>query len=162
MRPHQMSEVKPRNLKKKLREFVDNVGEELIGAIFDLAQADGLGKIPQDPGMVQDLKKVLKEILDGTPEELKKPLLDGKEIMDALGIKANPLIGKVKSHLMMVMREAWDKDNRIMTKEEALKLIKGQFCKEVEAIKGCESKPKAAKVVLAFLESNQTQADLII
>jgi poly(A) polymerase len=154
MRPHQLADVKPSNLKKKMRQFVDSVGEELVESIFDLAQADGLGKLPQDPGMIEDLKKTLKEILHDTPEELKKPVLSGKEIMDLFDLKGGPLVGKIKSFLITRQREAWDRHNKIMTEEDAKKIVRGQFRKEVEEYKKSSREGKAAKVVLSYLNKN--------
>jgi len=151
MRPHQLGDVKPKNLKKKLRQFIDTVGEDLVESIFDLAQADGLGKLPQETNVIKDLKKTLSEILKDTPDELKKPILDGKQIMETMGLEVSgPLIGKIKNYLKDRMREAWDNGNRIMTEEEAKKLIRGQFKKEVEELNMRTA--STHRVVLKYLE----------
>ena len=151
MRPFQISDAKPGNVKKKLRQFVDVVGEELWEGIFDLAQADGVGKLPSEPGTVADLKKTLKELLHSTPPELKKPVLDGKQVMDILGIQTGPLIGKVLIFLKDATRDAWDKQNKILSEAEATKLIRDRFRSEVKALNQGNKEAAAIRVVLSYL-----------
>jgi poly(A) polymerase len=118
MRPHQLEEASD----KALRKFIREMGEDLED-VLDIAEADSLGKnpsknyIPQLRKRISDLKSV--EISSGN-----KPILNGKEIMDILKIKAGPQIGKVSSFLLDLQD-----GNPNLTKKEAEEAIKAEFLK---------------------------------
>jgi poly(A) polymerase len=110
--------------------FFRDLGKEGIEAIF-LAFADGLasksirwGK-PLDPVLPADLRKikeVAEELLRYYNEEFSskpRPLLDGKEIMEALGLPPGEEVGRLLGRL----REA-EISSKVRTREEALEFLK--------------------------------------
>jgi poly(A) polymerase len=122
-----MEEVTPR---AKYRFFRD-LGKEGIEVIF-LALADGLAtkRLPLKWPLVRELPGDLKRIIEVSEELLRyyhdefskkpqRPLIDGKEIMEALGIPEGEAVG----NLLAQLREA-EISGRVKTKEEALKFLK--------------------------------------
>ena len=120
-------EVTPR---AKYRFFRD-LGKEGIDAVF-LALADGLAArkhdsgwplVPELPGDLEKVKEVAEELLRYYYEEFSlkppAPLLDGREIMDALGLSQGKEVGNLLSRL----REA-EIAGMVRTREEALEFLK--------------------------------------
>lgn len=120
-------EVTPR---AKYRFFRD-LGEEGIAAVF-LALADGLAVrkhdlgwplMPELPGETEKVKEVAEALLHYYYEEFslkpQAPLLDGREIMDTLGLSQ----GKEVGNLLARLREA-EIAGMIRTREEALEFLK--------------------------------------
>ena len=86
MRPHVLSKAGP----KALRKFIRDVGDELVDAIMDLAEADQLGNLPPK-NLIPELREKIKDTQQIPVVD--KPILNGKEIMDLLGIRSGPGIG---------------------------------------------------------------------
>jgi poly(A) polymerase len=114
----------------KYRLFRD-LGKEGIEAIF-LALSDGLaskpvrlgGSLSQDlPADLRKIKEVAEELLRYYYEEFSpntpRPLLDGKEIMEALGLPPGEEVGRLLDRL----REA-EISGKVRTREEALGFLK--------------------------------------
>lgn len=86
MRPHVLSKAGP----KALRKFIRDVGDELVDAIMDLAEADQLGNLPPK-NLIPELREKIKDTQQIPVVD--KPILNGEEIMDLLGIRPGPGIG---------------------------------------------------------------------
>lgn len=127
MRPHQLGK-NPST--KALRKFVREVGDETVDSILDLAEADELGKIPSTKD-VPELRKKIDKIREESKEApiSKEPVLNGKEIMDTLGIKTGPEVGKAKKFLLELGDEYAEKKKEL-TKEQAKKELIKEFGKK--------------------------------
>ena len=109
---------------KSIRKFVRAVGEELVGAVLDLAEADALGTLPSRND-IPDLRGKIEDAMKSTPVS-EKPILDGKEVMDVLGIKPGKDVGRAKDLVREIMDEAADKGG-VLTKEEAKQVLKRKW-----------------------------------
>ena len=111
--------------------FFRDLGQEGIEAIF-LALSDGLASKPirlgwpLDPALPGDLRKireVAQELLGYYFEEFSpkppRPLLDGREVMEALGLPPGEEVGRLLERL----REA-EIAGTVRTREEALEFLK--------------------------------------
>jgi poly(A) polymerase len=109
--------------------FFRDLGKEGIEAIF-LALADGLASKPirlgwpLDPELPDEqrkIKEVAGELLRYYYEEFSQqpPLLDGREVMEALGLPSGEEVGRLLNRL----REA-EIAGRVRTREEALEFLK--------------------------------------
>jgi len=123
MDPLRKQKAKDKNLRKYIRE----VGDEMIDAIMDLARADELGRLPPKDE-IPTLMKRIEEIRKAPIKVEKKPILDGKEIMELTGIQPGPEVGKAKEYLFEVQDEYASK-NKKLTKTEAKKLLLKKFKK---------------------------------
>lgn len=121
MRPHGLHEAKP----KAVRKFIREVGEETIDEVLDLAEADELGTIPYLEQMPL-LRKRITEIRESPIPVKRKPVLNGKEIMDALDIKPGPLVGDA-GNFLKDMEDEYAEAGRKLTKNEAKKLLLREF-----------------------------------
>ena len=116
MRPHSLEGASD----KALRKFIRDMGDDLDD-VLDIAEADSKGKNPPSPYM-----DILRERIDTLQNAViapkTKPILNGKEVMDLLGIKPGPQIGKVNEFLLDLQDEKPE-----LTKEEASKAISDKF-----------------------------------
>ena len=125
MRPHTLG---PDPSIKAIRKFVREVGDEMVDCILDLARADEIGKIPPS-NAIPDLKKKIEEVRK-QPEQTKKgPILKGDEIMDLLGIKQGPEVGKAMNFLTDLGDEYAEKKEEL-TKEKAREELLKKFKKQ--------------------------------
>lgn len=121
MRPHSLSDddASP----KALRRFIRDVGDELMESLLDLAEADTLGNLPPEnyvPGLRDKIKESLKVPMK------KKPLLNGLEIMNILGIKTGPQVGVVTKFLSD-LEDQWAAEGKVLSKEEATEIVLKEF-----------------------------------
>ena len=152
MRPHFLPEDPS---PKALRRFIKDVGDELVDAILDLAHADALGRIPsrsEIPDLRERIDKVRKEA--PTP---KKPVLNGGEIIELLGLKG------IAVGVATKMLEDETIDNPSITKDEAKEFLKShaddikkQTEEEIERQKKkkeeqSQKRKKARKIASEFL-----------
>ena len=107
-----------------LRRFIRNVGDELVEAVLDLAEADSLGSIPS-VNDIPDLRKRIDEVR-APVQQAEKPPLDGNEIQALLGIKPGKTVGEAIQFLKDTKYQ-WLIDGREMTKADAQKLILDKF-----------------------------------
>jgi len=121
MRPHHLNEATD----KALRKFIRDVGDEFVDAVLDLAEADELGKMPPT-GYIPDLRERIENIRKSPLQVKKKPVLDGNEIMDLLGISTGPLVGEISDYLIDV-EDDYAERGKELTKEEAKKLVLDKF-----------------------------------
>lgn len=121
MRPHHLGEG---GSTKAIRKFVREVGDDLVESILDLARADELGRIPSSEN-IPDLKKKIDEIKKQIQIK-KEPVLNGKEIMELLGIPTGSEVGRAKKLLLEIEDEFAEK-NKILTKDEARQELLKKF-----------------------------------
>jgi hypothetical protein len=130
MRILSLAKTKEVTSRAKYRFFRD-LGKEGIDQIF-LALADGMASTPitlgrplirELPGDLKRIKEVVDELLRYYFEEFlpkpPRPLLDGREIMQALDLPPGEEVGRLLERL----REA-EIAGRIRTQEEALEFLK--------------------------------------
>lgn len=124
MRPHFLGNVG----EKGLRKFVRDIGDELLESLLDLAEADTKSSIPlngQPHNYVPELRERIKTLQTAVPVS-KKPVLDGKEIADILGVKPGPVIGKAVQFLLDLADEHAANRN-VFTKELATEELLSKF-----------------------------------
>lgn len=152
MRPHQLQ--REEGGPKSLRKFVRQIGEMSLNwlDVFNLAVSDAYSKdIIKDPNTVreyQELESKLKEAVDSissSPSKPEiKPILNGNEIMNILGIKPGP---QMKS-IMEFVKELKD-ENPNITKEEAEVILKNKF-QNNQIKEACGNKKEPEKKEPAF------------
>lgn len=106
---------------KNLRKYIREVGDEMVDAIMDLARADELGRLPpknEIPDLMERIEKIRKE-----PIKIeKKPILNGKEIMELLKLQPGLEVGKAKEYLLDV-QDGYASKGKTLSREEAKKLL---------------------------------------
>ena len=79
--------------------------------LLSIADARASGDSPQE---VESLLRTIEELIEFRrkveKEEREKPLLNGKEIMDILGIEPGPLVGRIKEELTIAQMEGKVRD----------------------------------------------------
>jgi tRNA nucleotidyltransferase (CCA-adding enzyme) len=130
MRPHQLQREEGGD--RALRRFIRQIGELSLNwlDVFNLAVSDAYSKdIIKDPNVVseyQELERKLQEAVNSISSVSNKPeikpILNGNEIMNILGIKPGP---QMKS-IMEFVKELKD-ENPNITKEEAEIKLKNKF-----------------------------------
>ena len=130
---------------KALRKFVRDVGEDMVEAILALARADELGKIPPTDE-IPDLKKRIEE---AGKIEIKKEtdtVLNGREIMELLGIPSGTEVGRAKKFLTELSDDYAEK-GRTLAKEDARRALLEDF--RASALERSELLRKPKKASLA-------------
>jgi poly(A) polymerase len=123
MRPHFLCSQNFR--KKPIFKFIRDCGEELENVI-DLADADCLGMIPTK-SYVKELKEKIELVsLKDLPN---KPILNGNEIIEILGIEPGPIIREVVVFLMDLADDYYERSEKL-TKEIAIEKVKERFGNE--------------------------------
>lgn len=122
MRPHSLQ---GNASDKALRKFIRDVGDELVDAILDMAEADVKGKIPFE-NYVPELRKDIEKIRTAPIKMRTQPILNGKEIMDILDIKPSALVGQVGAYLTD-LEDDYASKKKELTKEIAKQLILKKF-----------------------------------
>jgi tRNA nucleotidyltransferase/poly(A) polymerase len=130
MRILSLAKIGEATLRAKYRFFRD-LGKEGIDAVF-LTLSDGLASNPiiprwplvqELPGDLRKIKEVAEELLRYYYEEFlpkpPRPLLDGREVMEALSLPPGEEVGKLLDQL----REA-ETTGGVRTREEALEFLK--------------------------------------
>ena len=116
---------------KALRKFIRRMGESSLQYldVLNLSIADAYSKGEEiDPKTVEEYKMLKQELenamtsLSSTNDIKIKPVLNGNEIMNALGIKPGPQMAPITEFVKGLRDE-----NPDITKEEATRLIKEQF-----------------------------------
>jgi poly(A) polymerase len=127
MRPHHLGRPGGGGT-KALRKFVREVGDELVDSILDLARADELGKVPPT-NEIPDLRKRIDEIRKQVVDTKKEPLLNGKEIMDLLGIPTGTEVGRAKK-ILIELEDDYAEKGKTLTKDEARQELLKEFHKK--------------------------------
>lgn len=104
---------------KALRAFSRRLGDHLEDTL-DLIHADNVShhpnyNMPNQVSIIRQRLKILKALEKASP----KLPINGKDIMNTLGISAGPIVGK----LLALVQDAWDENPRL-TKDEAIKLVR--------------------------------------
>ena len=124
MRPHILMESSD----KSIRKFIREVGEEMVDAVLDLAEADAKGSFPVTNDIPQ-LRERLKKIKDSPVPVSRKPVLDGNEIMEILNVKPGKIIGDVGKYLLD-LEDDYAELGKVLDKEtakiEIIKKFKGE------------------------------------
>jgi len=127
MRPHRIDDMIKSNkgdsarVQKVLRRFVRKIGDESIDALIDLAEADAIGKLPPQ-NYAPNLRRMIDDIRKSPLPVSKKPVLDGKEIMQILNVKPGPLVGDV-SRFLIELEEDYAAKGKALKKDEAKKQV---------------------------------------
>ena len=112
---------------KAVRKFVRDLGEDLED-VLHMAEIDTLGswttdKKPQK-SIVPDLREKIKKVLE-VPIS-RKPILSGLEVMDFLGIKTGPEVGKALK-LVIDIEDDLASEGKKPTKEEIKGILKEKW-----------------------------------
>jgi len=120
---------------KALRKFIRRCGELSLNwlDVFNLAVADAYSKSKDiDPSVIQDYKSLESKLneallsLSVKENEKIKPILDGNEIMNILGIKPGPQMKDITDFVKELKDE-----NPDISKEEAAAKVKERFSNNV-------------------------------
>lgn len=129
MRPHHLGRKTDRAGTKALRRFIRDVGDELVDSILDLARADELGKIPAT-NEIPDLRKRIDEIRNQVKKE---PVLNGREIMELLGLPTGTEIGRAKK-ILIELEDDYAEKGKTLTKDEARQELLKEFQKRASEV----------------------------
>jgi len=130
MQPHSLLRSKDAS-QKALRKFIRRCSELSLNwlDVFNLSVADAYSKSKEiDPSVVQNYKELENSLneallsLSIKADEKIKPILDGNEIMNILGIKPGPKMKEVTEFVKELKDE-----NPNITKEEAAIKLKEKF-----------------------------------
>jgi len=129
MRPHSLPDAS----EKALRRFIRDLGDEMMESVLALAQADetaSLGVL-STKGEIKRLQDRLKAIKESPVKVLVKPVLNGMEIMNVLGITQDdryrrPEIGKAQKFLFDKSDE-YAGFGKVLTKDDAVRELKENF-----------------------------------
>ena len=123
MRPHALSDASD----KAIRKFIRDLGDELVDAVLDVSEADERGSIPFK-GQIPIVRERVKQVREAPIKIQKKPVLDGHEIMQILGIspsdrKRLPEIGAAGKFLLDLADDYAERGVEL-TKDEAAKVLR--------------------------------------
>jgi poly(A) polymerase len=108
-----------------VRRLMYELGEQMEPAIA-LAEADVRASEPVDwpefEGRLRELRSRMQQIGEAAEIAKMRPLLNGDEVMELLGIGPGPKVGEVLDFLLEEQLEG-----RIATKEEATEAVRGRF-----------------------------------
>jgi predicted HD phosphohydrolase len=137
MRPHRFLPGEGEANMRSMRRFVRKMGEQSLDwlDVFNLAAADALAKDVQIDEELAEKCRQTEELLRDAHASLGEvpvasavpQVLDGNEIMDALGIRPGAWMGK----LIEFVRGLRD-ENPAITKEEAAKRLRDEFADDPE------------------------------
>jgi len=119
MRPHSLEKASP----KALRKFVRDVGEGMVDDVLDLAEADALGNMPPS-NYIPELRKRIEQTKE--IPVARKPILNGKEIMEILDVKPGPIIGQVGKYLLE-LQDGLAEEGKELTKDVAKRMVMEKF-----------------------------------
>ena len=120
MRPHGLDRNKSRS-SKALRKFIRKVGDEMVDAILDLAEADNLGNLPPK-NYIPELREEIEKIRSAPVQVREQAVLDGNEVLDIIGGKPGPMVGVAIQFLKDKQLE-YAADGIELTKGEAKRLL---------------------------------------
>lgn len=147
MRPHRL----PKDPSDKaLRRFIRDIGDELVDAVLDLADADAIGRIPSK-STIPELREKIKNLQKEKPMP-KKPVLNGNEIKEILNLKTGPAVGVAKK---MLEEKSFDDPN--ITKEKAEEFLKKNKEKIVE-----KAEKQVKKVTAMIIQSTKEPGEKLI
>lgn len=121
MRPHVLNDSSD----KSIRKFIREVGDEMVDAILDLAEADAKGSLPVNND-IPELRERVKKIKESPLPVSKKAILNGNEIMKILDVKPGEIIGQA-SKFLLEMEDEYAEKGLQLTKEDAEDLLINKF-----------------------------------
>ncbi|MFW6066749.1 MAG: CCA tRNA nucleotidyltransferase [Myxococcota bacterium] len=87
-----------------VRRFIRRVGTDLVDPLIRLARADALAKgrpVAEELGMLDELTdRVRRELEAGSALSARDLAIDGKQVMDRLGIAPGPAVGRALDRLL--------------------------------------------------------------
>ncbi|MFB3881737.1 MAG: HDIG domain-containing metalloprotein [Armatimonadota bacterium] len=108
-----------------VRRLMYELGEDLDHAIA-LSEADVRASDPVDweefQARLQELRSRMQKIGEAAEIAKMRPLLNGDEVMELLGIRPGPKVGEVLDFLLDEQLEG-----RVTTREQALEAVRGRF-----------------------------------
>lgn len=122
MRPHSLTRDDKAG-PKALRKFIREVGEELVDAVLDLAEADALGNLPPKDE-IPKLREMIEDV-QSVPVAAKPPL-DGNEIKRILGLGAGPEVGRAIQFLRDKMDDLAGQ-GKVLERDEAIRLLQEEY-----------------------------------
>jgi putative nucleotidyltransferase with HDIG domain len=131
MRPYDLAAAG----EKAIRKFIRDVGDELVDSILELVKADELGSLPYDAknSVYDDLKKRIEKIRSSPTKVMRKPILDGNEIMGLFKDKGKELAPgpKIKEiqNFLFELTDHYASQGKELTKEEARDKVTEHFIK---------------------------------
>ena len=133
MRPHGL--VGDLVTEKALRKFIRDVGDEMVDAILNQAEADRLGNLPVE-NKIPVLRERIEEVRNSQSPVSKRSILNGKEIMRILDIGPGRKIKDVMDFLID-QSDSYAERGDIFTKEDAERLILEKFSKSSSNSSNC-------------------------
>ena len=118
-----MFETKAHFTERAIRRFIAKIGKDIILKLLDLRFADNRGgKYPQGVKGVLRLKKRIQEELAKKPPFGAKDLtVNGHDLME-LGIPAGPLLGNIITHLVEMVLDHPEKNQKDLLLEEVKRI----------------------------------------
>ena len=114
MRPHGLGNSSP----KAFRKLIRDLGDEMTEALLDLAEADSLGSFPVE-NVIPELRDKIQEVKNSPLKVKNRAILDGREIMEALGIrKPGPVVGQA-GNFLLDLEDNLAVEGKKLTKEDA-------------------------------------------
>jgi len=121
MRVHSLGEAS----NKALRKFIREIGDEMLDAILDLAEADAKGSLPVRND-IPEVRERVKQIKESPIPVKKKPVLNGDQIMHLLNIKAGELVGQIGKYLIE-LEDEYAENGTPLSEDEAIKKVLENF-----------------------------------
>jgi tRNA nucleotidyltransferase (CCA-adding enzyme) len=110
-----------------VRRWIRRITPELAPDLYDLGVADALGKgrdASADIASIQRLRARVDEVLaKGTAFSAKDLVLGGNELMSALGLAPGRVVGEILAHLVEVVTDDPDKNDRDRLLDEARRFL---------------------------------------
>jgi poly(A) polymerase len=117
MRPHFLVKASVKAYRRFIRD-----SDTLLGDVLDLAEADSLGRLPVR-NFIPDIRVKVEETLKMPIKIRRVAILDGNEIMAALGIGPGKRIGEIQKFLIE-LEDDFAEYGLVLTKEDAVERIK--------------------------------------
>ena len=92
---------------------------------MDLGEADNLGNLPSK-NPIPELRERIENVRNSPLKVKTKPVLNGEEIAQALGIAPGPIIGEAIRYLMD-KQDDWASRGKELTKDDAAKMVVQKF-----------------------------------
>jgi len=121
MRPHAL--VRHGLKMKSVRKLMRKVGDK-VDLLLDLVEADSLGNLPVE-NHVPQIREMVKEA-SAIPMKAKGAVLNGKEIMEVLGVSPGPIIGRV-TNFLKDKEDDFASEGEILSVEKAKELVLERF-----------------------------------
>ena len=118
MRPHFLVKASIKAYRRFIRDC-----DDMLNDVLDLAEADSLGRLPVR-NFIPEIRLKVEEV-KAMPVKVKKTaILNGNEIMEALGIGPGKKVGEVTKFLID-LEDTFVEEGLVLTKEDAIEKIKG-------------------------------------